>query len=263
MKITVFTSNQPRHYAFIRRLSEIADVYAIQECTTLMPGLVPDYYKASSIMADYFGRVIAAERKVFGSVCFTPNNVRSLSLHVGDLSYVTINDLAPALQSDVYVVFGASFIKGELCDFLMSKSAVNVHMGVSPYYRGNSCNFWAIADGRPDYVGATIHLITAGLDDGPILFHALPAAASYDPFELGMRAVEVAHAAVVTQINEETLFTLEPVPQNRSQELRYTRNKDFHDDVVSKYLVRLPDPKYIGTLLLKRDLSEFIRPWTI
>ena len=261
MKITVFTSNQPRHCAFIHSLSKIGTVFAVQECTTLLPGLVPDYYKASPIMADYFSRVIAAEKKVFGSIQFTPPSVQSLSLYVGDLSSVPISALAPALQSDVYVVFGASFIKGALCDFLISKSAVNVHMGVSPYYRGNSCNFWAIADGHPEYVGATIHLITAGLDSGPILFHALPPAAPYDPFELGMRAVEAAQNAVCTKIEEGSLLTLDPVKQDRSLELRYTRNKDFYDDVAAEYLSRVPTRQYIESAVERRDLSQFIRPW--
>ena len=46
-------------------------------------------------------------------------------------------------------------------------------MGVSPYYRGADCNFWALYDNNPHYVGATIHLLSKGLDSGPILYHAL------------------------------------------------------------------------------------------
>ena len=47
-------------------------------------------------------------------------------------------------------------------------------MGVSPYYRGTSCNFWAIYDDNPSYVGSTIHLLSKGLDSGDILFHCIP-----------------------------------------------------------------------------------------
>ena len=31
-------------------------------------------------------------------------------------------------------------------------------MGVSPYYRGCDCNFWALYDNNPHLVGATIHI---------------------------------------------------------------------------------------------------------
>ena len=46
-------------------------------------------------------------------------------------------------------------------------------MGISPYYRGTDCNFWAMYDNNPHLVGSTIHLLTKGLDSGPILYHAL------------------------------------------------------------------------------------------
>jgi hypothetical protein len=36
MKVTVFTSNQPRHLALVERLAGIADeVYAVLECNTV------------------------------------------------------------------------------------------------------------------------------------------------------------------------------------------------------------------------------------
>jgi methionyl-tRNA formyltransferase len=105
--------------------------------------------------------------------------------------------LADALRSDIYIVFGASFIKEPLIDFLIVNRAINIHMGISPYYRGSSCNFWAIYDGNPDLVGATVHLLSRNLDSGPMLFHALPKPAPIDPFLLGFRAVQAAHRALI------------------------------------------------------------------
>ena len=46
MNITVFTSNQPRHISLINSLARISDrVYAIQECNTVFPGEVKDFYE--------------------------------------------------------------------------------------------------------------------------------------------------------------------------------------------------------------------------
>ena len=84
--------------------------------------------------------------------------------------------LTPALSSDHFVVFGFSCIKGPLGDFLVKHRAKNIHMGVSPYYRGALCNFWALFDARPDLVGATINVLSKKLDGGSMLFHALPEA---------------------------------------------------------------------------------------
>ena len=41
-------------------------------------------------------------------------------------------------------------------------------MGVSPFYRGSSCTFWAAGDKIYEYVGGIIHFYQ-GLDNGPPL----------------------------------------------------------------------------------------------
>jgi hypothetical protein len=261
MRITLFTSNQPRHIALVESLASMAtEVFAIQECNTIFPGQMQDFFAKTPVMQDYFSRVIAAEREVFGDVRFPPPNVRQLAIKMGDVSRLDMTTLEPAFRSDVFVVFGASYIKGPLCDALVERRAINIHMGVSPYYRGSSTNFWAMYDRRPQYVGATVHLLSRGLDSGPMLFHALPQADAVDPFEFGMRAVRAAHRALVEHLKNGTFFDLLPVAQDRSKELRYTRNADFTDEVAAEYLARLPSPSELFEGLSKRDLGQFLRP---
>jgi len=259
MTITVFTSNQPRHIALIESLSSIATrVFAIQECNTIFPGQVDDFFRKSPVMQDYFSRVIAAEREVFGASRFLPASARSMSIKMGDLSRLSPDDLGEAMESDAFVVFGASYIKGPLCEALLERRALNIHMGVSPYYRGSSTNFWAMYDNRPDLVGATIHLLSRGLDSGPMLFHALPRVDAVDPFVYGMRAVQAAHIGLVNYLKG---VQVEPVMQDKSRELRYARNADFTDEVAREYLERLPGPKQMEGSLHSRDMSQFLRPF--
>jgi hypothetical protein len=261
MQITVFTSNQPRHLALIESLASIAsEVFAIQECNTVFPGQVQDFFGKSPVMQDYFSRVLAAEREVFGDVRFPPPNVRQLSVKMGDVNRLDVAALEPAMGADVFIVFGASYIKGPLCDRLVQRRAINIHMGVSPYYRGSSTNFWAMYDRRPQFVGATVHVLSSGLDSGPMLFHALPQPAAVDPFVFGMRAVRSAHVALVEHLKQRTLFDLAPVAQDRSKEVRYTRNADFTDAVAAEYLARLPTPDQMLADTKHPDLSQFLRP---
>ncbi len=237
MNITVFTSNQPRHQSLIRDLSGIADqVYAIQECNTVFPGKVADFFKKSNVMQEYFSNVIAAERHVFGDLKFHPDKVRSLPLKMGDLSSVPMEELEPALNSDIFIVFGASYIRTPLIDTLVAKKAINIHMGVSPYYRGSSCNFWALRNGHYDLVGSTIHMLSKGLDSGAMLYHALPEQKACDPFVLGMKAVRAAHKSLVQTISSGEIMTMKPVAQDKNLEISYTRNQDFNDDVAKAYL---------------------------
>ena len=264
MRITVFTSNQPRHVALIEALAGIADsVYAVQECNTVFPGRVGDFFRKSAAMQEYFGRVIAAETEVFGRPRFAPPGVVQLPLKMGDLNLLELEALGPGLGSDVYVVFGASYIRGPLCDFLVKRGAYNIHMGTSPYYRGSSTNFWSLYDGRADYVGATIHLLTHGLDSGPMLFHAFPRTEAVDPFVLGMKAVKAAHQALVARIRSGEIRDFAPVPQDKSLQIRYTRNADFTDEVAREYLGRLPKPERVEATLAGRELGKFLRPLVV
>lgn len=262
MKITVFTSNQPRHISLVRDLSSIAsEVFVVQECMTLFPGLIPDFYAKSEVMQDYFKRVIAAEQEVFGAATFMPANTRTLSLKTGDLNLVPLETLAPALSSDFYVVFGGSFIKSPLIEALMERNTVNLHMGVSPYYRGAACNFWAVHDGNADLVGATIHKLSRGLDSGDILFHALPARKPADPFVLGMLAVRAAHRGLMKALRSGEIFNYEPQPQDKSQEIRYSRTREFTDEIAAQYLARNLGVDDVKTMLEQAPGRMLIRPY--
>ncbi len=262
MKVTVFTSNQPRHVSLIHRLAAFADeVDAVVEASTIWPGKVDDFYSNSAPMRDYFTRVTQAEQEVFGPVAFTPRNVRILVSKLGDMSKAPLDMLRPALDADVFVVFGASYIKGELCEYLVDHGALNIHMGVSPYFRGSGCNFWALVDGRPDLVGATIHFLSKGLDSGPMLFHALPAEGDADGFQLGMLAVRAAHAGLVDFLSRSDWTSVEPVKQDKSGEIRYSRYSDFTDEVVEAYLGAQPKPEAIRASVSARDMSLFLRPF--
>lgn len=261
MKITVFTSNQPRHTRFIELLTGVADeVFAVQECATIFPGRGTGSYRRTEVMDRYFKNVLAAERTVFGSPGFESSTALRFLVQKGDLSLVEPSDLGPAVGADIFIVFGASFIKPPLVDFLVDRRAINIHMGTSPYYRGDSCNFWALYDERPDYVGATIHLLSKGLDSGPMLFHAFPASEEVDAFTLGMKSVAAAQNALVQEISHGTLFDHVPAIQDRSLEYRYARRADFTDEVAEQYMNRVLDPESIKEALDQRDTAQFLRP---
>jgi methionyl-tRNA formyltransferase len=240
VKITLFSSNQPRHLNLAKMLSNVAsEVYLISEVNTVFPGKVSDFFKKSKVMQNYFENVIIAERKVFGNISFLPSNIKTLALKSGDLNLISRPQLAAALDSDFFVVFGASYIKGWLIDFLVERDALNIHMGISPYYRGSSCNFWALYDNNPSYVGATVHMLSKGLDSGDMIFHCVPKFADGDTaFDFTMRSVAAAHSGLTAGIANGDVLKHPRVPQTREMEVRYTRNADFTDEVAMEFLNR-------------------------
>lgn len=254
--MTVFTSNQPRHIALVNSLAEHFDiVYAIQEVSTVHPGEVADFYSNSENMHRYFSQMRRAENNLFPDQRFTSRNVFNFACKSGDLNRLTQNDLEVALDSDLYVIFGSSFIKGWLCDYLVKKSAINLHMGLSPFYRGSACNFWAMFDGRPNYVGATWHFLSTGLDSGPILFHSVPKYENEDAFGFSMKAVVAAQQDLLSNLAKVLNDEFLGVEQERTLELRYSRYSDFSEEIVQEYLRR---DNSSGTLKLL--LKESVKP---
>ena len=256
MKVTIFSSNQPRHLNLARVFGQIADeVFFVSEVNTVFPGQVADFFQKTEVMQTYFTHVISSEKKIFGDIIFLPENVKTLAIKSGDLNRLNESQLKDALSSDVFVVFGASYIKGWLIDVLVERKAINIHVGLSPYYRGSSCNFWALYDDNPEYVGATIHLLSEGLDSGDMLFHCVPKLVKGDtPFDFTMRSVLVAQQGLVEAVKSEQIFSLESVKQDKSKEVRYTKNKEFTDDIAEEFLnreVRLDDREFVYPDLLK------------
>ncbi len=50
---------------------------------------------------------------------------------------------------------------------------INMHGGITPFCRGVHGGYWALADGRADLAGVTVHLVDQGIDTGPVLGQAL------------------------------------------------------------------------------------------
>lgn len=254
MRITVFTSNQPRHLGLVSRLAAVSDsVFAVLECNTVFPSDVADFFKKSEVMQRYLSNVMAAEQEIFGGLNFLPANVSTWSLKMGDLSLLPREPLRAALDSDIFIVFGASFIRGWLADERVAKPAINIHMGLSPYYRGSSCNFWALYDRRPAYVGATLHHLSTGLDSGPIIAHVRPEYSGESPFGFTMKSVKVAQDRLVAEIQSGSLLSLPAIPQNRGLELRYSRNADFDYRVAREFLDKSLGPEELAELLFSGD----------
>ena len=72
------------------------------------------------------------------------------------------------LQPDIIVVNGTRIISKKI---LQSTNAifVNMHVGITPYYRGSHGGYWALRNKDAGNFGTTIHLIDAGIDTGAII----------------------------------------------------------------------------------------------
>ena len=251
MNITLITSDQIRHNYLVNLLSNIATkLNVIQEKKTFFS----NQNKISNLMKNYFLKVDDAQKKVFGNAAIDKKNknIKLLSLENKELEKCSLNSLSDFLNSDIFIVFGSSFIKKDLVNFLIDRKALNIHLGISPYYRGTNCNFWALFDNNPHLVGATIHLLSKGLDSGPILYHAL-SEIKEDPFIYTMSAVKSAFESIAQKIENKTIFEHTPEIQDKSKEIKYSKKNEFNDEIIKKFFLNKIN---LNSKIFKLDLYK-------
>ena len=238
MKITIFTSNNLRHNYLINTFSKhFKEIYVFQETRSLFPGQYNSHYNKSKFIKKYFDKVQKAQLKFFGNKNFYVNskNVNIVPLSYGDLNLISIEKYPEFFKSNYYIVFGSSYIKKGLLKFLKKNKAINIHMGLSPYYRGTDCNFWALYDGNFDKVGATIHLLSSKLDGGKIIDYGYPNKKFKNPFDYSMSVTKNVVAKLIKVLKRKKINFWQLKKQNKKNEVRYSTKKEFSEAIVKKF----------------------------
>ncbi len=86
------------------------------------------------------------------------------------------------LKPDVIAVCGTSILKRPILSIPV-KGVLNIHGGLSQRYRGVWTTLWAIYNEEPEYIGATVHYVSDGIDDGNIIYQGSPEIAEDDNHE--------------------------------------------------------------------------------
>ena len=109
---------------------------------------------------------------------------------------------------------------------------INVHLGLSPYYRGSGTNYWPMVNGEFEFIGATFMHIDAGIDTGEIIHQIRPDIIWGDsPSQIGNRLItDMAYTFIKIINNFENLKDLEQVAEY--DENRYYTKKDYSENSV-------------------------------
>ena len=87
-------------------------------------------------------------------------------------------------KPDVIVVYGTRIIQQHIFK-RAGRVTLNMHTGLSPYYRGDSTLFWPIYNNAPDHLGVTVHELAGTIDGGDI------AATATVPYTQGDREADL------------------------------------------------------------------------
>jgi len=235
MNIGILTSVETRHRYFVQALRKAVNVVAVAyETTGYTPAEVSSAdltIEESEIVARHFRERSRQEEAFFGHDCAWMADAatcRVRKLAPGTLNTTETLGFLDGASVDAVVVYGTNLIKSPLLERWPGRM-INMHLGLSPYYRGTATNFYPLLNEEPEYVGATIHLLDEGIDSGAILRHARPRIVAEDmPHTIGCKAILAGIEAMIAVLGDLEQGRLNPVPQWTVPHPRLYLRKDYH-----------------------------------
>ena len=195
MRAIVLTSTMRRHQFVANTLASRLEVAAVfQEEKAFQPLRYAQSPADEDVIQRHFALRDESETEFFSE----HDRVRapSVQLPVGGCNDRTAVEEMRRLEPDVVLVFGTGLLHQTLIDAFPHR-ILNIHLGLSPYYRGAGTNFWPLVNREPEYCGATIHFLDAGVDSGPMIVHVRPQMHEDDgPHEIGNKTIVSAASAL-------------------------------------------------------------------
>lgn len=232
IRAIVLTSTMRRHQFVASYLAERLDVAAIwAEEKSFEPLKYADSPEDEVVIRRHFDARDVSEEAFFGGMA---HGLQNLTTRVGPGGCNEPSEMDRMLRMapDMVLVFGTALLKPPLIEALAGR-IMNIHLGLSPYYRGAGTNFWPLVNDEPEYCGATIHFLDAGVDSGPIIAHARPEIAPDDgPHDIGNKTIVAAAAALAEAAIAFAEGPLAAVPQSGTG--RVYRRADFSADAVRR-----------------------------
>ncbi|MBI1282356.1 MAG: formyl transferase [Anaerolineaceae bacterium] len=97
----------------------------------------------------------------------SPPDGRIPTLEVDSVNGAEVTALLKEHKPQVVVVTGTGIIAKKI--LALAPTFINIHVGITPRYRGVHGGFWAVYEGRLDLAGTTIHRVDPGVDTGAII----------------------------------------------------------------------------------------------
>lgn len=179
IKIICLIRMNPAQIYFLNSINEKYKIsLAIVECPVVRMDLI-NKVKAKGIVGslqDITNRLLTAGKK-------RRRNIQDYNKYFSD-KWRSINENIPLLTTrdvnskEVYerlskerpaliLDHGTSLVKGHILN--TSSLALNLHWGLSPYYRGSYCTEWVLLNWDPYNIGVTIHKLAEKIDGGDTL----------------------------------------------------------------------------------------------
>jgi methionyl-tRNA formyltransferase len=175
MKIVLLTSDSLRHKFIAAEISKQLDLklIVIEAKSAKIQDTSELNKQDAQFISDHFEARNKSENLFFGDYKEFPEKIPQLRIPYGNINSWEVNNAIDKITPDLIVLFGTSIIKDPLLGNYSGK-IINLHLGLSPYYKGSATNLFPYYYNEPECVGATIHLASSKVDQGSILHQLRP-----------------------------------------------------------------------------------------
>ena len=181
---------------------------------------------------------VSAEKFYFGNQKKTFFNENShLIVDEVDTNHRSVNEdyyvnKIKTLRPDIIVVMGTWLLGKEILS--SAKIVLNLHTGLSPYYRGGNTNLWPIIENDFGYFGVTIHKMSTGIDSGDIVHSGRPEVKLEDNYgTINCKSIILGTEMIIDAIN----LVIEKKLKSKKQWIRgrLFLNKKWNNYMAFKY----------------------------
>ena len=185
MSTVIFTSSSPRHKPFaaiINNNTNLNLVKVFHEEGSPLNELV-EKRKNNDVELGHLEARSIAEKDFFELYINTQNKIKSISEIVPKFWFSSKSclEILKGINPNQILVYGTTIIRGEIINTFKRK-ILNLHLGLSPYYRGAGTNYFPFVNNEPEYAGSTFMYLDEGIDTGEIIHQIRPVINITDSF---------------------------------------------------------------------------------
>ena len=171
MRIVIIGGTHPRHLYYHNAIADNFNVVGM--LLEYRESMIPKPPKGTSerdtaLFRRHFEARDAKEAEYFGKQTIPDVNVRFTTQD--KLLMIENAFWIENLKPDIVLVFGCHMLYGRFQEGVV----INLHLGLSPRYRGSATLFWPFYFLEPQYAGCTFHQIVDEPDAGEILHQCRP-----------------------------------------------------------------------------------------
>ena len=178
MKLVLFSGSHPRHLYVNKRVPEYFDeiLIIVMERENLLPNPPKGLTLSDQLLfTKHFKNRNKVEAAMYGDL--KPEeifkNFKTIYINNKELNTHRIANEIEKFKPDFAFIFGVDLILEPVINKLPFDK-VNLHLGLSPSYKGGATLYYPFYHLRPQFCGCTFHQITKQADAGEIIHQCVP-----------------------------------------------------------------------------------------